>query len=72
MNSTKALHERQKAADLAHHKANVAWLEQPRPTWADGTPVAPSMVTTLLRLNRASIEHIERHGMSTGGAGPVE
>jgi hypothetical protein len=69
MIGARAMHDRQKAADLVHHRANVAWLEQPCPAWADGSPVGKATAADLLRRNQAAIVLIERHGMSTGGSG---
>ena len=60
--------EKQRQADLAHHRANVAWLTGPSPLWADGTPVGPSWVARLLVQNRQAIKQIEEWGMSTGCA----
>jgi hypothetical protein len=43
---------RQRAADRAHHRARVAWLEGDDPRWMDGVPVDAAARTEMLRASR--------------------
>ena len=56
MKKAKEAADAQRAADVAHHKARVAWLSQDAPKWACGTPVLPSDRQMLLR---QSVQYLE-------------
>ncbi len=51
--AAKKLADDQRSADMAHHKRRVEWLEQDRPLWSCGTPVASHEQRQMLSRSQA-------------------
>jgi hypothetical protein len=51
----KQLQQQREAADQQNHVERIAWLSQPAPVWACGTPVDEGSRRMLLEQSRAAI-----------------
>lgn len=66
--AAKALNDRQRALDKAHHESRVQWLTTEPCLWGDGSRMAEHDRLILLNGSNECLRLINEHGMSTNSA----
>lgn len=63
MSAAKALSDRQRHYDEAHHLMRLEWLNESTPAYVDGTPLEKHEVQTLKDSSEQCLQLITGHGM---------